>query len=221
MSRMRSEGKFVEMWKMGEIISLAEWTLMSPIHGSSATSPHSLLLCRGGGDGICRDELQWLRIHHTAPLYFRQVPNMSSLCYSESGTPLQRPQPSLWEQKTEMTSGLPSPPPLKLQGTSQLLLSLIQDEFLSKEAHGDSLLAPVRAVPHPSLQSGAPFASLEAKCNKTPGCRAAQLTRQLARPCGRPAKKTSFLVMILEKKSILDFYLICDTACSCLCWLEK
>lgn len=110
MSRMRSEGKIVEMWKMGEIFNLVEWTLMSPIHGSSAMSPHSLLLCRGGGDGICRDELQWLRIHHTPPLYFRQVPNMSSLCYSESGTPLQRPQPSLWEQKTEMTSGLPSPP---------------------------------------------------------------------------------------------------------------
>lgn len=40
---------------------------------------------------------------------------------------------------------------------------------------------------------------------------AAQLTRQLAHPHGRPARKTSILVMILEKKSFLDFCLRRDT----------
>lgn len=81
-SRMRSEGKIVETWRIGEIFSLAEQTLMSSICESSAMSPHSLLLCKGGGDGTCRDELQWLRKHHTPPLYFTQVPNTSSVHYS-------------------------------------------------------------------------------------------------------------------------------------------
>lgn len=97
--------------------------------------------------------------HHPPPLYFRQAPDTSPLCYSKSGTPLQRLQPSLWVQETDMSSGLSSPPPLKLQGTSQPPLPLIKDQVLTKEVHGGSLLAPLQAVPHPPLQSGAPLAS--------------------------------------------------------------
>lgn len=99
---------------------------MSPIPGTSAMSPYSPLPCRGGGDGICRNEQQWLRKHHTPPLYFRQAPNVPSLCCSESGTALQSPQPSLWVQETEISSGLPFPPSLNLHGTSQPLCRLFK-----------------------------------------------------------------------------------------------
>lgn len=130
--------------------------------------------------------------HHTPPLYFRQAPNMSSLYYSKSGTPLQRLQPSLWVQETGMSSDLPSPPPLKPQGTSQPPLPLIKDQVLTKEVHGVSLLAPLQAVPHPLCNQGLPLLPMEAKWNMILECGAAQLTRQLARPHGRPARKTSF-----------------------------
>lgn len=97
--------------------------------------------------------------------------------------------------------------PLKLQGTSQPLCQLFKMKSCPKRHMEAPCWLLSKQFPTHLCNQGPHLLPMEAKWNMTLGCGAAQLTRQLANPDGRPARKTSFLVMILEKKSFLDFYL--------------
>lgn len=82
------------------------------------------------------------------------------------------------------------------------------------------MLAPLQAVAHPSLQSGAPFTSHggQVKCDSWMwGCTADQAA---GTSTWKTCQKDFISSSNLERKSFLDFYLRCDTLCSCLCWLE-
>lgn len=197
-------------WKMGEIFSLAEWTLMSP---------HSLLLCRGRGHGMAYVGMSCSGWENTTnhPCILDNT-QMCHHCVTASlGTPAKGHSPHSGCRRLKCPLVYLFLHPSSFRGPHNPSATYL-NQVLSKEAHGGALLAPLQAVPHPSLQSGAPFASHGSQV--TLECGAAQLTRQLAHPHGRPARKTSFLVMILEKKSFLDFCLRCDTLCSRLSWLE-
>lgn len=173
-------------------------------------SPHSLPLCRGRGDGICRDELQWLRKHHTPPLYFRQCPNVSSVCYSESGHPCKGHSPHSACRRLQCPLVYLFLHPSSFRGPHSPSATYLRSEF-SKEAHGGSLLAPLKAVLHPSLQSGAPFASHGGQVKYDSwvwGCTADQAA-------GTSTRKTC------QKDFISSYDLGKETLSGlCLCWLE-
>lgn len=161
----------------------------SPIPGTSAALPLSLLPCRRQGNGTHRAEPRWLGKHHAPPLCIKEAPNMPLMSYGKCGTALQQPQASPWgsgDLKYPLFNLLLHP--ANFVG----LRSLLRLEVLFKERCGGPSRAPLQAAPHPPThlcKQRLPLLPMEAKRNTAPGCGAAQLTGRLACPRRGLARK--------------------------------